>query len=347
MKTLQLENATSLAHIERPPMLIQDIIPEASLSFVAGANYCGKTFFAMELARAVAFGEPFMGRWPVERQGNVLFIEQDSPKYDTGRAFYALIRHQYDSLLAGTDGSHPLQALQFAWMPDLDLTQGDDVKAIIHTAKHLHTPMGFTPTQEEIAFNGCALIILDTFRSLSTADENSSTEIQAIISRLKIVRDQTGAAICVLHHTGHNDKLRGSTAIGGAVDNLYLITKRKREGVSRVVVEKARAIQPPDFTYRISTTHDHTLGMTKAVRFVELLNQSEDAIPAPTEETFRAHLLAHPGTTRPELEDWGALNNVTYGTIGKWLIALREARMVREEFPSGRIYLLDTPPSAA
>ena len=61
---IKLETAASLAHIQQPPMLISEILPEGSITCVYAPTYSGKTFFALEAAKAIAFDLPFMGHSP-------------------------------------------------------------------------------------------------------------------------------------------------------------------------------------------------------------------------------------------------------------------------------------------
>lgn len=332
MKPLPLESAATLAHIAKPPMLITDLIPERSITFIAGPTYSGKTFFALELARAVAFNQPFMGHFPVERPGNVLFIEQDSPKYDTGRALYSMILPLLPQLEACADGAHPLQALQLSWFPGVNLTRPEDVGRIAHTAKHLSTPLGYRG-RDEITDDGCRLIILDTFRRHFTGNENDSDIMQTILDRLTWLVNETGASLLCLHHVSRphpggamdSMNLRGSTAIEGSVDNIFMVRKNKKKGISTVTIDKARAIQPPNFTYRIVTeTHPALL---KRVELVEILNDEEEGEPPvlpeakPTKDTLLDQIRQHP-CSRQELLNWGMLNGVSRSSIDRWVTTL-------------------------
>jgi len=325
MKPLLLENAGTLANISKPPMLIDEVLPVGSITCVVGPTYSGKTFFGLEAACSVAFGMPFMGKWP-STMGNVLFVEQDSPKYDTGRALYGMLRTQIDALRATEDGEHHLEALQIAWHQQLNLGKSEDVERIITTANKLWTPFGWNG-DEELGMKGCSLIVLDTFKRIHTAQENDATEMQIILDRLDYMRERTGAAIMFLHHATKPRPdmpatVRGSTVIEGSVDNIFRITKRKRERYHKVEVEKARAIQPPDFKYEI-VTEDHGTHVTKSVRYVEGEENGEhNAASHGTAPSGPANLLAFltatPTASKADAVEWGKLNGISRATIYRW-----------------------------
>jgi hypothetical protein len=323
-------------------MLIEEILPVGSITAVVGPTYSGKTFFALEAACAVAFGRPFMGKWAVPLPGNVLFIEQDSPKYDTGRALYAMLREDITRLEATPEGAHRLRALQIAWHQRLSLSRTEDVARIIETANKLWTPLGFTG-HEEHGFAGTNLIILDTFRRLHTAQENDATEIQEILDRMDFIKEHTGAAILFLHHVtkarpDNPATLRGSTAIEGAVDNIFRITRKKRDPLIRVEVEKARAIQPPEFYYTIDTKEENG-NTTKTVRFDSAPEgETNTTTSSPGMESGKPsgpdRLLAFLNTLQDTLSnrktdavEWGKLNGISRSTVYRWLRELEERQV--------------------
>jgi len=66
---------------------------------------------------------------------------------------------------------------------------------------------------------GCALIVLDTFTSVWTGDENSNAELAEFDRTLTQIVEATGASVLVLDHTGHPQMFqnrRGASAGRGA-----------------------------------------------------------------------------------------------------------------------------------
>jgi len=326
-------------------MLVEGLIPRGSITVIAGPTYSGKTFFALELARAAALGEPFMGQFPIlPHLGNVLLVEQDSPAYDTG---YALRR-----MLPPWFSTDPERAqtvpLYVSWHPGLNLQQAVDVSSLISSSRSLSTSLGlfntygfdedtgdFYQEHEEQSINGCSLLILDTLHSLHHADENSNTEMGVILSSIKRLRDQTGASILIVHHAGRSKlgpgyapTVRGATAIENAVDNIFQISRNKRSGLISVHVEKARSIQPPNFTYTISSRDDAGI-VTKHVTFKSFLQAQyqEDDTHSPdtsAKDLFMSFLSTKSEHRRSDLTSWASLNGVTDRTVTNWIMRLLE-----------------------
>lgn len=63
------------------------------------------------------------------------------------------------------------------------------------------------------------LIVVDTLSRAMAGNENSQEDMNRFVNRIDWIRRHTGAAILVIHHTGHNEeRYRGSSVLGGAVD---------------------------------------------------------------------------------------------------------------------------------
>ena len=80
---------------------------------------------------------------------------------------------------------------------------------------------------------------------MGPGDENSAADIGAFLNSVDMLRDETGAAVVIVHHAGHGDKTRarGSSAIRAAVDVEYSLTKTP-EGVT-LECTKAKDFEPP------------------------------------------------------------------------------------------------------
>ncbi|MBK8815865.1 MAG: AAA family ATPase [Methylococcaceae bacterium] len=71
------------------------------------------------------------------------------------------------------------------------------------------------------------LVIIDTMHRNADIDENSSQDIGKFINNLDEFLKPLGAAVLIVHHSGHSDKgrSRGSSAIRGALDAEFSATK--------------------------------------------------------------------------------------------------------------------------
>ncbi|MES9957100.1 MAG: AAA family ATPase [Sedimenticola sp.] len=91
------------------------------------------------------------------------------------------------------------------------------------------------------------VIIIDTLhRNLGGGDENSADDIGQFIFACDMLRTTTGAAIIVVHHSGHQEKnrARGSSALRAAVDAEYRVS-RESGNVVKVACTKAKDFAEP------------------------------------------------------------------------------------------------------
>lgn len=132
-----------------PEPLVEGLLMPKSLNLLSAEPFTGKTFFLMELARAVATGTKFMGRYQA-RQGAVLFIAED--------------------------GSHWSYAIQ--WKKVAGLTNLEEGARVAEAKEVLHTPEAtdFYPTHalvDRVRFsvlNGVQLDVLGVERIARAAN---------------------------------------------------------------------------------------------------------------------------------------------------------------------------------
>jgi len=336
-RVLETEGSGALENIPKPWMLIDGLIPQGAVCVLAGRGYSGKTFLAMEVARAIVTGQPFLGHYKVPEysRGNVLFIEQDSPKYDTGNAIWAMIKEQWKAEKTDAEVQHVLEGLRLAWHPGLNLMQRMDAYTIVKTANSLFTHLKNTITTEfifseegdiigerpdgeieEEGYRGTKLIVLDTLRALNTGKENESDDMEPIIQNLKLIRHLTGATILLIHHTGAGDeRTRGSTAIEDGADFTMFVKGRK--GKAKVEIRKARAVQPLDFKFEITSQEKPELGLTKQVVFRGELEEQDSDDEAPNQ--LAEYLKKQGEVSREQLLEWSALNGMSSATLDRRL----------------------------
>lgn len=237
-RRLTVRRADYLLSQARPETLIEGVLARAGVAVVAAPPYAGKTFLALEAMRAVAERTPFLQHFEVPRHGNVLYFGNDSPAWD--------IRTQFDKLVGLPDPAtenipHLLEtsslgAYGFIFDHTFMLNSVLDADLVIDAAKRQWSMREYETWGEHEQFrpvSGTDLIVLDTLRSVHTFDENDNTAMQHVMNLLRYIAVSTGAAVLALHHFNKAqkesqqsalDRLRGATAIGGAVDSVYAIT---------------------------------------------------------------------------------------------------------------------------
>ena len=180
--------------------LVEDRLPSAGLSLLAGKPKAGKSTLARCLALAVARGEPWLGF--ATTQGPVLYLALEEKRAEVRRHFTAM----------GATANDPISVL-FAAVPE-------DALARLSAEVEQRRP---------------ALIIVDPlFRLIRVPDGNDYAAVTAALAPLLMLARDTGAHVLAVHHmrkgaAGEDgDNILGSTAIFGAVDTALILKRTER-----------------------------------------------------------------------------------------------------------------------
>lgn len=98
------------------------------------------------------------------------------------------------------------------------------------------------------------LIVVDTLARNYQGDENSATDMGAFVAAVDELRRPFGASVLIVHHcgVGATDRGRGSTALHGAVDWQWMVSREPGCSVFRCT--KSKDSEPPTpFAMRIET----------------------------------------------------------------------------------------------
>jgi hypothetical protein len=109
------------------------------------------------------------------------------------------------------------------------------------------------------------LIVVDTLnRHFGPGDENSSQDMTKFVQSIDAIRAHTRAHIAVVHHSGKDAEkgARGSSALLGAVDNEFRITRTEGTQICRIECTAARhSDEPKPMTVelvKVEVTHPET-----------------------------------------------------------------------------------------
>lgn len=185
------------------PQLVRGWLTAGGLSVVYGPSNCGKTFFVADLAMHVAAGVPWRGNRV--KPGAVVYVAAEGGRV-IGNRFEAI--RQAKPELCQHNRFHLLAS-------PVDLSGGEDATALCQLLPD--TPL--------------ALVVIDTLaRSIGDGDENSAKDVSGFVQNLDQIRDQTGAHVLVVHHSGKDAErgARGSSALRAAVDTEIAIDAQRR-----------------------------------------------------------------------------------------------------------------------
>jgi hypothetical protein len=233
--------------------LLSDLFLVGAAGILGGAPKTGKSFFALELAVAVASATAAAGRFAVSMPGPVLLWAAEDPP--------AVVVQRLAALAAGR--AHALATLPVVVIVEPGVRLPDGLERLAATVAHIAP----------------RLLILDPLIRLHRADENSAADMAVILDGLRGLARATECAILLVHHTrkapagsvaGHG--LRGSSDLHAFGDtNLYL----RRVGPDAMLelrIEHRAAACPPPLRLHLHT-QESAAGPT--ARFV-----CDDAPPA-------------------------------------------------------------------
>lgn len=187
---------------EFPPIewLASYMLPSNGLGLLYGPSNIGKSFVALDLALSVATGTHFLNKRV--RQGSVIYV-------------------------AAGEGVPGQQARLKGWTRERGMDLEDAPIHFLTEAVQLHQPTEMGRFIDLIAEYSPKLVVFDTLARCSAGgNENSVEDTSKAIAACDRIREETDAAVVLVHHTGRpNEKgevhERGSTALISAVDTSW------------------------------------------------------------------------------------------------------------------------------
>lgn len=216
---LRLLRVSDLASLPKPEWLLQDLVPTSSFVIVVGPPASMKTFVVLEWAICIAHGVPWLGHQV--RQGTVVYVAGEG-HWGLAKRVLGLLDHK--RLDVDTD-----RFLVVEGTVAMPTGQLDELLVLI---RGLPEPP--------------VMIVLDTLaRTFGAGDENSQKDMNAYVAACDRLREETGATVLVVHHTGKDVErgARGSSVLTGAADTIIAV-KRQREHLS--LINKAPAGKQKD-----------------------------------------------------------------------------------------------------
>jgi hypothetical protein len=182
--------------------LVEGWLEREAFSVWYGPPNSGKTFVLLDLCDRLAAGEAWFGK--TAAKGASLYLALEGV-------------HGIASRVAAITKAHNRNApaIRICSNP-IDFFTLNGCGEIFSLVEATQTRFGL-PVQ---------LIVIDTVaRALKGRDENSSSDMGALVAAIDTIRSNTVAHVAVIHHTGKdvNKGARGSNALLGAVDSEILV----------------------------------------------------------------------------------------------------------------------------
>ena len=206
--------------------VIKGYIPQNSFGVIYGASESFKSFHAISWAASIASGREWNGARI--RKSPVLYVAAEGGIGASRRAKGWEITYNENTQL---DYLYAIKSPVF-------VGSADQVSAIVNTARLIERDTG-----EKVS-----VIFLDTLaRCFGGADENKTADMNLFVSGCDKIKDETGASIVVVHHTGKNKEkdARGSSALRAACDFEYLIDRPDKDLFYILKCTKVKDSEPP------------------------------------------------------------------------------------------------------
>jgi len=221
-----------IKHLKPPKWLVEGILTEGSVGFVAGQPKSYKSWVGLDLAISVATGADFLNHFRVLNPGPVLLIqEEDSAIMLKTRATKIWAGKSADTMVKGNDGIY--------WEPGENAGPLDpDINAYVQQSFIISDPAWQEWLDETLAegMDGVPyrLVLIDTLMMVAgEVDENRSVEMTTkIFKPLKVLMRKHNVTLQVVHHMRKSDpktRERGGQLMLGSVanhawseDSLYL-----------------------------------------------------------------------------------------------------------------------------
>lgn len=184
--------------------ILPGVLEKESILAIAGPPGSGKSFLSTSLATTLATGLPWLDidTWKPPHPCRVLYISPEGFRSNLGRIYENFTRH--DLNVDDYDIGVSRSTLSYAKLEDF----------------------------EEIITWEPDVIFIDTWaRAIPGVEENSATQIGKVINDLDNLRAATGCSVVLVHHTAvDKPRMRGSSALKGAVDTEIIVTDERDVG---------------------------------------------------------------------------------------------------------------------
>lgn len=230
-KKLHYRKAKELLESDLPPVeYIVDVIIAKGLIILSAKSKIGKSWFALQLAAAVASGRKFLGF--ETKQGGVLYIDLENTE--------ALSSSRLATVLNGQEPPEDLVIInEYSTMNDTFIA---DLSEYLEENKNT------------------SLVIVDVFQKIKRQKKANQSDYEDIYQQFAPLKELTKkydiGLLLVMHDRKMNDpsdpfnNTHGSTAIMGASDQIMTIQKKERKDTEAKLYITGRTVQPGEYVVK-------------------------------------------------------------------------------------------------
>lgn len=309
--------------------LVQDWLPDKSITFLVSPPESYKTWILLDLAVSVAAGVPFLGGYNVNQTGPTLIIQQeDSHSGLTDRL--ALIVEQKMKATPKLEDDE----WQVPKMPDIPI--------YVHPSRMLRfdNKAVIEEMEKQIEILKPKVILIDPLYSTTSSTDNYMSDLANQMMVLKTWRDKYGCSFVIAHHSKKNldpDSTAREDSWGSQFLNAFLeagwqIRRNSKLAQNEIVVRRHSKVmgnqQPIALKFDISTQYPMKYEVTP--REYESI-----APPGGTRQPAQADLLEMLHDNDLTQADIVNRSGKTRSTISRQIRQLEAAGLV-EKMPDGK-----------
>ncbi len=189
---IKAERVSTLLAKDLPPLaswIDPGILPKRGMMLAGGHAKIGKSFLALECARALATGSKLFGEFSVPQAARVLYVEQELGEYG--------LQKRSKKIFAGEP---PRMIEENLWyvtqQPRMKLDDREGVDIFRHLVVDVKPQV----------------LRLDPMGKLHSGDENSNQDVEKVINsveRLKKIGEPWDMSVIMIHHFGKPPQKRG------------------------------------------------------------------------------------------------------------------------------------------
>lgn len=204
--------------------LIHSYIEEDALAVLYGPPGKGKSFFALDVSCCIATGTPFHGH--DVKPGAVFYIAGEGHN-GLARRLRAWAQHN----------NCEMPSLLFVSEAPTDLSSATNASKVTEAVQQLAGATGESPV----------LIVIDTMARNFGGDENSATDVGQFVRNADALRRHWKATVLIVHHSGKDGEkgARGSSALKGAADAEYEVSRSDEDKLIRLTPRKMKDAEEP------------------------------------------------------------------------------------------------------
>jgi hypothetical protein len=229
-RDIKLYTFEDLKNIQSPKQkwIVEGLVPEEGIALLAGKRASYKSWQALEMAKAISLGQPFLGKFQTKKVGVWIIDEENGLQ---------TLKERLEKLV---DNNTNLEGVYFSSFEGIKLDRQD----------------WFEKVRKKLSEHPeIKLIIIDSFRRVSGIEENDAGEISEFFTnKLRPLCLEYGLTIILIHHLrkslGRNpademDEIRGSSDLANYSD-VVLILERPRGSQNRVILKQLKSRRSPE-----------------------------------------------------------------------------------------------------